>query len=436
MLSLRNKRENFTSLNTSVVFFVLIIITILRIYSLYVSPIELSVDEAQYWHWSRNIEFGYFTKPPFIAWMISLSTFIFGNEEWAVRLFSPLTHLFISLVLWGTAKFAFGPNTGKVAALIWIFLPAASLGGFIISTDTPLLLFWSLSLFFLLISMRENSNFTSFFAGIFLGLAFLSKYAALYFIIFFIIWWLIYDRSTFLSIKNMLIMLFTSVLIASTNLYWNYVNDFATVNHTILNANLSEITLNYKNVIDFLSSQFLIFGPLLFLLYLLIVIDSLFKDKDITLLAMISFPIIILITLQSYLKVANANWALTAYVGAALIVSYYITMTRSTILKIFFYLGLLSNIAISVYILIITINASFYPLNLESNPLRKNLGFENIALKIHETFNEEKISKIIFEKRGDISRFNYYLNKHDNNMKNKIFIKTNSSVPGNFYENK
>ena len=142
MLSLRNKRESLTLLNTPVVLFILIIIiTISRIYSLYVSPIELSVDEAQYWHWSRNIDFGYFTKPPLIAWMIGFSTFIFGNEEWAVRLFSPITHLIISLVLWGTAKFAFGPISGKVAALIWIFTPAASLGGFIISTDTPLLFF-------------------------------------------------------------------------------------------------------------------------------------------------------------------------------------------------------------------------------------------------------------------------------------------------------
>ena len=82
----------------------------------------------------------------------------------------------------------------------------------------------------------------------------------------------------------------------------------------------------------------------------------------------------------------------------------------------------------------ITINASFYPLNLKSNPLRKNLGFENLASKIHDTFIEEKISKIILEKRGDISRFNYYLNRYDNNLENKIFIKTNSLVPGNFYE--
>ncbi len=434
MLSLRNKRESFTLLNTPIVLFILIIITILRIYSLYVSPIELSVDEAQYWHWSRNIDFGYYTKPPLIAWLIGFSTLIFGNEEWAVRLFAPIIHLFISLVLWRTAKFAFGSNSGKIAALIWIFTPAASLGGFIISTDTPLLLFWSLSLIFLLISLRENSSFTSLFVGIFLGFAFLSKYAALYFLIFFIIWWLIYDRSTFLSIKNILIILFTSFLIASTNLYWNYLNDFATVNHTISNANLSVIALNYNNVIDFLSSQFLVFGPLLFLIYLLVIMDSLFKDREITLFALISFPIIILITIQSFLKIANANWAVTAYVGATLIISYYVTLTRSTVFKIIFYLGLFLNIAISTYILMVTINGSFYPLNLKSNPLRKNLGFENLASKIHDTFKEEKVSKIIFEKRGDISRFNYYLNKHDNDLKNRIFIKTNSIVPGNFYE--
>ena len=84
------REKALTLLNTPVVLFILITITILRIYSLYVSPIELSVDEAQYWHWSRNIDFGYFTKPPLIAWLIGFSTFIFGNEEWAVDFLHPL----------------------------------------------------------------------------------------------------------------------------------------------------------------------------------------------------------------------------------------------------------------------------------------------------------------------------------------------------------
>ena len=35
-----------------------------------------------------------------------------------------------------------------------------------------------------------------------------------------------------------------------------------------------------------------------------------------------------------------------------------------------------------------------YPINLKSNPLRKNLGFEKLASKIHDTYKEENISKI------------------------------------------
>ena len=99
MISLSNKNENLTILNPPLVLLTLLLITIIRIYSLFVSPIELSVDEAQYWHWSQNLDYGYFTKPPLIAWAIALSTNIFGNEEWAVRLFSPIIHFFISIIL-------------------------------------------------------------------------------------------------------------------------------------------------------------------------------------------------------------------------------------------------------------------------------------------------------------------------------------------------
>ena len=72
MLSLKNKKTNYSIFSTPFVIIVLISVTLIRIYSLIVSPIELTVDEAQYWHWSRNLDFGYFTKPPLIAWVYSL----------------------------------------------------------------------------------------------------------------------------------------------------------------------------------------------------------------------------------------------------------------------------------------------------------------------------------------------------------------------------
>ena len=434
MLSLSNINENSIILKAPVVLLTLVIITLIRVYTLFVSPIELSVDEAQYWHWSQNLDFGYFTKPPFIAWTIGLSTKIFGNEEWAVRLFSPIMHFFISIILWITAKSAFGLKAGRIAALLWIFTPAASLGSFIISTDTPLLLFWSLAILFIFKIFKDDSYISASFGGVCLGLAFLSKYAALYFFVLLIFWWSIFDKGKALSLKKLLLVLISSFVVAAPNLYWNYSNDFVTVGHTISNANLSEITINYTNVIDFLSSQLLVFGPLIFLLYLFIIINSFFRDQKLSLLAMLSLPIITLIIVQSFLKIANPNWAVTAYISATLMISAYAIIQKHKVLRLLTKFGLLINFALSLLILKITLTGNFYPIFLKSDPLRKNLGFEKLSTEIKKTFDNNLISKLVFLNRGEITRFNYYLNKFDKKFKNKIFLKSKSISPGNFYE--
>lgn len=33
-------------------------------------PIDLAGDESYYWEWGRNLDFGYFSKPPLIGWMM------------------------------------------------------------------------------------------------------------------------------------------------------------------------------------------------------------------------------------------------------------------------------------------------------------------------------------------------------------------------------
>ncbi|MFZ5728103.1 MAG: 4-amino-4-deoxy-L-arabinose transferase, partial [Pseudomonadota bacterium] len=39
-------------------------LTVVRLVALFVTPLELYPDEAQYWLWSRTLDFGYFSKPP------------------------------------------------------------------------------------------------------------------------------------------------------------------------------------------------------------------------------------------------------------------------------------------------------------------------------------------------------------------------------------
>ena len=68
-----------------------------RLFAIIISPLELGVDEAQYWVWSQDLAFGYYSKPPLIAWIISISHALFGHYPWAVRLPAPIIQLMISL---------------------------------------------------------------------------------------------------------------------------------------------------------------------------------------------------------------------------------------------------------------------------------------------------------------------------------------------------
>ena len=68
------------------VLLVLLGLTLLRTSVVAISPLELGVDEAQYWLWSQSPDFGYFTKPPLIAWIIGVAHWAFGHSTMAVRL--------------------------------------------------------------------------------------------------------------------------------------------------------------------------------------------------------------------------------------------------------------------------------------------------------------------------------------------------------------
>ena len=74
------------------------LITAVRVAGLFASPVELYPEEAQYWLWSRHLAFGYFSKPPLIAWTIAATTRLGGGEAF-VRLAAPLAHGIAALAI-------------------------------------------------------------------------------------------------------------------------------------------------------------------------------------------------------------------------------------------------------------------------------------------------------------------------------------------------
>ena len=51
-----------------------------RLYAVIISPLEPSVDEAQYWLWGQTPQLGY-SKPPLIAWILAGTSSVLDHQN-------------------------------------------------------------------------------------------------------------------------------------------------------------------------------------------------------------------------------------------------------------------------------------------------------------------------------------------------------------------
>ena len=95
----------------------LAILTLIRLAGLSFSNVDLFFDEAQYWAWSREPAFGYFSKPPLLAWTIALAERVCGGSEACVRAPAPLFYFGTSLQVYATARALYDSRIAFNAAL-------------------------------------------------------------------------------------------------------------------------------------------------------------------------------------------------------------------------------------------------------------------------------------------------------------------------------
>ena len=105
---------------------IVLLATSLRILVLSNQAYPLYGDEAQYWVWSRHLDWGYYSKPPLIAWLIRLGTLWLGNGEFGVRALSPFLHAGTAILLYLTGRRLYDSRVGFWTALAYASLPAVS----------------------------------------------------------------------------------------------------------------------------------------------------------------------------------------------------------------------------------------------------------------------------------------------------------------------
>ena len=314
-------------------------LTALRLLALFTSPLQLYPDEAQYWLWSRELAWGYYSKPPMVAWIIAAGTALGGDGEPWIRLGAALAHGLAPLALFAAGARLYTPWTGFWAAVLYSLMPGVQLSAVVMTTDSLMLLFLSAALWayavFLTAATERGRHRAAGALGAALGLAVLSKYAALYFVVV-LARHAALDRTARArwSLAGAGLAGSTLLLVVAPNLLWNSRHEFATVSHTAANANWRAGDLfDPVEPLRFLSSQLAVFGivPLIVLgigALAALARPGRVRREDLALLCLTAPPLVV-VTAQAFISRANANWAVAAYAPASVLVAAWLVRRRA-----------------------------------------------------------------------------------------------------------
>ena len=391
-------------------FIILFVSLLVKLIAINLTNFDLFGDEAQYWIWSQSLDFGYYSKPPFVAWIISLFTFFLGNSFLTIKIIPIIFYIISGYVIYLLSLELFNnKNQAALTAASFYLMPAVSFSSFLLSTDVFLIFFWSLSLLFFLKSIKNPLKINFFILGIFVGISFLTKYAAVYFLISTLVLILL-DKNTRIifiyKITNLLIFIGSLFIVLLPNIIWNNNLGWITFLHTSENAGLDRATINLFQGFEFILSQALMLSPFLFIIFIFIIKNITFSFQTKFLLSF-SVPVFLIVLLESILVRANANWAAVA------LVSFFIFMINQFFnfsKKIIF----INNVFNFIFCLV------FYSLVASSTSLsifdRIN-GISSFAKLIDENHLKDK-KKLVVEDRMLYSNLKYIFR----NSKIKIYM--------------
>jgi 4-amino-4-deoxy-L-arabinose transferase-like glycosyltransferase len=390
-------------------------LTILRYVGLHYSAVDLFFDESQYWAWSRELAFGYFSKPPLLAWIIAASSAICGDGEACARAASPVLYFGTSLAIYAIAHELYNARTAFWSAIVFALLPGVAFSSRIISTDVPLLFFWALALLAYVKLLRGADWRWAILLGVALGLGMLAKYAMAYFLAGMIIAAL-FDRAAraVLARPQTWVAIALAVLILSPNIAWNMSNGFVTLKHTGDNIQgNSGLRLTVVGALEFLASQFGVVGPLVFGTFLVAL--ARFGRSEVSredrLMIVFAIPPLAAVTALGLFRGVNANWAAAAFVSLTVaVVAIWIRQERSRLLAATLAIGVVAQAALLAGD-VVAYQAGVASLGEKGDVYRRTLGWRGLGEVVRQKAGEAGAQSIAADGRHELASLIYYL--HD-----------------------
>ncbi|MEP0713247.1 MAG: glycosyltransferase family 39 protein, partial [Algoriphagus sp.] len=194
--------------------------------------IDLFTEEAQYWLWSQNMAWHYYSKPPLVAVLNYISTAILGNTELGIRINAILLGIGMSWITFLFGKHLYSPKIGFWSAMILQAMPLWWLASTFHMTDSALTFFWGLGVYFAYRGLEEGKKTWWIWAGVATAFGLMAKVVMMLIFPFLLIY-LILAKKWKAQSKNFIVFVLISLLGFIPALIWNWQNDFNTVKHLL-----------------------------------------------------------------------------------------------------------------------------------------------------------------------------------------------------------
>ncbi len=285
---------------------------------------NLGNDEVYYWTYALDLQWNYFDHPPFVAWLIRVTTVnLWIHHETAIRFGAILSSGICTWLIYQTGVFISDKRTGWYSALLYsASLYCSIIAGTFMLPDSPQMVFWLWGIILLLkISKATTQEMSTFklwcWFGLAAGLCILCKvhgiflWAAVFIIALFI-------TRKFLHQRGLYVAGFITLLIISPIIIWNIQHNFITYAYHGQRVSLVSASINPLGLIREIGGEIFYNNPIVFFLTWLSVISA-FKGKyttgkkEIQVLLACSLPLILILILLSAFKETLPHWSGPAY---------------------------------------------------------------------------------------------------------------------------
>jgi len=214
-------------------------------------------DSFYYWTWSQHLGLSYLDGPPMIAYMMHLSTLMFGKHFFAINFVSVACAMAAVYFIVKIGRLLSNEETAWIAALLWLIFPIVTQNTFARTTyDSPESLFWLMAVYYTACYTEDRRSLNLYAIGLSVGLALLSKYSGVVLILALCVYFAVTPslRHVFKN-KHFYLAALLALILFSPVLIWNGLHDWASFKfqidqHTVTHK--ISVLEHFNNVLTFL----------------------------------------------------------------------------------------------------------------------------------------------------------------------------------------